>query len=510
MKKNFFNNYEFFQFFDRETQSKLYLLSMMRDANQPLSIDFFCQELGISRKTMNKYLYRLERDVERFSDGKLILSSVGGQNYCLIPKNIQWIDDVLWNTLSSTDTYQIWNNIIFETDKKIAYLSQSAYVSESTIWRKLQTLQDFLKKYDIQISKRSHRLIGEESQIRGFLTVHFWNVFRGRKWPFVIQPRKYCLPFIDFLESFFDIQLNQLLRLRLEYLIAVWLMRQRLGYQIRLTSVQRESLDNPIFEHFYKNYKLTFSKDSAETDEIGYLFLAVLSEDFFYQNTQFLTEWIAVQDEKQTELYQSICDFLLESDRLITNFHERFWINPMVKGYIWSTHLSCQLYKKFYRSSNGDFFWNQQQFELLNLKKEVIKFIQLAYKRTENPIFLEQEFLTYRYMSVFSLSDLRTYFELPINILITTDLPKFEETRLIERIQTVFEKHFRMNFIFDDIISNQPIDLVISTVSFYLENIAQHYQRCLFFSEEFTLEDYLVLGNELTKILEERRSAAIS
>lgn len=510
MKKKYFKNYEFFQFFDRETQSELYLLSILRDANQPLSLDFFCQELGISRKTMNKYLYHLKKDVERFSEGKLELSSVDSQNFCLIPKNIQWIDEVLWNVLSATETYQIWNDIVFETKKKIVHLSQNAYVSEATIWRKLQILREFLSNYDIYIGRRNHRLTGEESQIRGFLTVHFWNVFRGRKWPFITQSRESCSPYIKFLESFFEIHLNHLTRSRMEYIIAIWLIRQHLGHQIQLTTAQRENLDNQVFKRFSIKYKLSFPTDRAGIEEIGYLLLAVLSEDFFYQNVQFLTEWTTAQEDRKTALNQSICDFLIESDHLITNFYDRFWVNPTVRGYVWSTHLSCQLYKNFYRSSNGDLFWNQQQFELLNLEKEIVEFIDLAYRRTKNPIFLEQKFLTYRYMSVFSLSDFRTFFELPINILIATDLPKFEEGRLIEKIRTLFEKHFQMNFFCDNAVGNQSVDLVISTVSFYLEDIAYQYQRRLFFCEELTLEDSLVLGNELTKILEERRNATIS
>lgn len=505
-----FSHHEFLRLFDQQSGIKAYILSVLRDANTPVTIDSISKHSKLTRKTIINYVNILQKDVVQHSENKLRLNLTGSGELIVEPQHAQLINDIIWRILADTETYHLGSNILFEKRKRPVALSQHARMSEATLWRKLRMIRKHVTSYQLGIEKRSHRLIGDEIQIRAFMSIQFWNIFRGSKWPFITVPLHECASIVDFLEQFFAVKLNYFARKKTEYAIGTWLHRTRLGYRADMNDTLKQNINNYLFERFVQHYtqfcdQLT-TAFPVDTVEIAYLFLSSLAEDYFYQDVHFLEEWLNIHDRQQTQLGASITVVLAHSEQLITNFVERFWSNPHVRAYLASTHLFCQLYKGFCRSSNDDIFWEQRQFNLSNLKKEIAEFIQLLSKQTGFSLFEQQQFLTYRYMSIFSLSHHRTYFEQSIRIWIITDLPKFEQYRLIEGLLDVFNKHFHLVILTDQAVDDYEIDIVISTVSEFPQHGLPKHVRCFTFVKELTFGDYLLLGNAFYSIVKERRS----
>ncbi len=72
----------------------------------------------------------------------------------------------------------------FEEFHTMYQFAQKHYISESTAHRKINEWKQQLQTYGIRLQRGTYIAQGEEEIIRLYLHMTFWQLFRGKIWPF--------------------------------------------------------------------------------------------------------------------------------------------------------------------------------------------------------------------------------------------------------------------------------------------------------------------------------------
>ncbi len=70
--------------------------------------------------------------------------------------------------------------------------AQKHYISESTAHRKINEWKQQLKAYGISLQRGDYVAQGKKEIIRLYLHMTFWQLFRGKIWPFATISQNRC------------------------------------------------------------------------------------------------------------------------------------------------------------------------------------------------------------------------------------------------------------------------------------------------------------------------------
>lgn len=171
----------------------------------------------------------------------------------------------------------------------VIQLSQKLSISESSLFRKIKELNNYLKEFQIKI--RNGRMQGEELQIRYFYYQFYWSVANKA----VLKPRGYdeqITNLVQGIANFLHVSFESEAKQR----IAVWfqISKNRMKVNDKLYKSLREQMKPYLEDPFYQNIRTMvlryFSRYSIEFDEeeamLHFVFLLsfpVLSESDFHE-----------------------------------------------------------------------------------------------------------------------------------------------------------------------------------------------------------------------------------
>lgn len=177
-----------------------------------------------------------------------------------------------------------------------------------------------MRNYDLTITKSSFEIAGSENQIRFFLFIFFWRIYRGVVWPFpTVSEQSIHGSVKTLIEKNIIKQLVPIEERRVMYYIAILRIRLRNKHFI---SMENQRLEQSFHETYFTSYFSLLTKTNFSNKEeahfsfkffLGLDWLKPLRQQYFYESK-----------------YESVT---YRSQTFFKYFEEDFLSSPLIKNW---------------------------------------------------------------------------------------------------------------------------------------------------------------------------------
>ena len=186
-----------YNFLNNETNRKLKFIEILHRQDEWVTLSVITKELDCSDKVLRNDIKQINLDFAPF----MIISSPKGVVLEYPPTiNIEFIySEILKNSIE----YQIIENVFFKPKISITELSEIIYSSETGIRRKIKELSSKTEQsgFRIEITGGQCNIVGEEVQIRNFLSHYFFEKMYYDEAPFDSTEYQVVGTLIDYVEK---------------------------------------------------------------------------------------------------------------------------------------------------------------------------------------------------------------------------------------------------------------------------------------------------------------------
>ncbi|MGP5431903.1 helix-turn-helix domain-containing protein [Enterococcus malodoratus] len=465
-KKDFFE-----ELFDRGTflQRRMVLL-LSKTNGRWVSRQWISDSLGISKHTTVGVLNELQEKIENLNTSQFSFQLSKGKGVRLFIKRDADVYQLVTEIVKECSTVKLLEALITDEFENVRHYALKYFISESTVRRDLSKVQPLLDRYGIEISRESFQLIGEEYQIRMFLVIFFWSIYRGNSWPFPHIDEERVEQFVDhMLDSGFTVYPNipYAYKKQLAYIFAEAIIRTRKGHILKMPQPLEDQITtNTLYSGFKEIMTSEHGVINTRDSEIPFFFLVWVSMsktiDVFKE--PLVDELMRQQAAQQTQIYAA-------TELMVTRFQEEFF--PIKDEDLWrfrSYILSAHFFAKYFKGFNTDMMGNTYKAIFKERYPQLIKktraFVERLYEESANPIFLELDFLLIPYLkNILFLADPCRY-EVPISILVESDMPSLMTKNFIRQLSGYFNYLYNLsiNDVFETTETNVDILLTTSTL----------------------------------------------
>lgn len=158
---------------------KLNLFRQLQKEQGGVSIYEISQKLDISKDTVKKYLVFLKEDIQKYQlTVELIIEN---QNIVLKNQEESNVQILKSAYLADSIFVEMCFHIVREKSLTIDLLSKKIFATYATTRRNLKKINDYLTRYDLKICEKKICFIGDELNIRLFLTKLFHSIHDSHK-----------------------------------------------------------------------------------------------------------------------------------------------------------------------------------------------------------------------------------------------------------------------------------------------------------------------------------------
>lgn len=494
----------FEELFDRETFLQRRMILLLNEKNGYwVTREWLSEVLGLSKRTTLSVMNSLSEKITALHSEKFTLQLSKG-------KGIR-----LWIALDA-DVYQLVTEIVRECPpvvllktlildefESVRNYALTHFTSESTVRRDLTKVRRLLSRYKIEISRDDFQLLGEEYQIRMLMVIFFWSIYRGSSWPFSYIDEQLIEDYVEkILDSEFTVYPNipYAYKKQLAYIFAEAIIRTRKGNILQMpTKLERQITSNTLYPVFEKILCCIEGVINTKQSEIAFFFLVWISMsktiDVFKE--PLIESLYQQQAQQETQIF-------LATDLMIRRFQdeffpiktEEFW---RFRNYILSSHFFAQYFKGFNTDMTGNTYKSIFIERYPRMTEKMRRFITSLYEESKNSIYLEKDFLMIPYLkNALYLEDPCKY-EVPINVLVESDMPNLMIKNYIEQLNGHFK--YLYNVTFSDVFEakSKKIDILLTTGT--LKDLKKVYPeaRVVVIGRRLVLNDL----DRLTQVLEE-------
>ena len=203
-------------------------------------------------RTVQRYIRELDERIRNFNDDniQLLVTKNKGVFLELHPgANLPGFSLFL---LEDNITIDLLKSLFFENFHSVKKFAYDNFTSETTVRRLLKMFQEIAEPYNIYLTRETFTINGKESQVRLFIYIIFWKVYRGATWPFETINRKLINSHIDKGAAILKLNLTAVHKQQIAYILAINIIRIRKKHFIE----KEERWDNYInLEEDYLDYK---------------------------------------------------------------------------------------------------------------------------------------------------------------------------------------------------------------------------------------------------------------
>lgn len=487
------------QILDQETLIFLTLLILINKQKDWISIDEISKKTSYERRTIIKYLLKLQEQAEKFDSSQELIQLIKKNKvYCSFRDESQLVMFIIF-IVEQSITVQLLRSIFFNDKLSRIKFSIEHYISESTFRRTIHSFRKQITPFDIQLKskQRYYYLIGDELQVRFYAYLAFWATYQGVSWPFPISEQKIRTTLTHLLGDSF-LSLDPPYQKKLCYLLAVNYHRWKLGHTPTAKNMN-QSVCHTISKKYLETIESTsFLRPLNWTENEAVFFLSQLqAEAFIYTTT--LGDFF-------TEHHQSIGSTPFSSSAIykeeLLNFYSLRLPIENVKlfdSYSLASHIHASLYKGFGGTLGGYDSAIISTSDYPYLYKEMTNFIKHLQTLHPEKNFDNEKYLLYRYVLLFSIVEKQVFFEPPIYVKFVTDQSMIVQTLVSSKINSIFSHEF--NLIFLSALDTTQADISISTSVIpdlfnYLER-----SKATYISNELSSSDIQILHATFKKII---------
>ena len=500
--KSLYLSSEYLKRFDKDLYYKVLLLESFEDQVGHTAAQL-AQKVQLDARSVTRYLVELIKNYQLFSGKEQSLFTKNHRSGYHFYDSLDPIERerFLIYLVQSTLKYQLLHDIFFEEFHTFYQFSQKHYISESTAHRKINDWKEQFSRYGIQLKRGSYIACGEEEIIRLYLHMTFWQLFRGKVWPFETIPQQDVKQIADQILQFFDVRLNEIKKRRLEYMLGAFFLRKSQKHFVVLNNKKRQLIEkNPLFEAFSQWMAPFFPNYFQGKEELGALFLVLMTREEYYQSSGIRKQIFAFHRKQQTAPFIA----LLEMKNALAAYCEEKQLTEEsftkeAENYLLSSHLFAYLFPhaKEMVDGEGSNFSRHFVSENESLKQWLLNFFNRATQRADEWVYENATFLMRRYLTV--LKTMRVFDrQLPkVTILLMTDFPLFEEELLKENLRHFFREEYQLYFLPADY-RGREVDLLLSTSKIHRKPWAD--LDYFIVTDELELSDYIRLFDKIKEI----------
>lgn len=488
-------------FLEKNAAAKIFILDVLYKKK-----DWVCLKelefLGkMTNKTVQKYIAQLDEEIQAlYPNGELQILQDRTKGYLLSELREGTVEEVQQHIFLGTLAYQLMSDIFFEDFVSIVQFARQNHVSESTINRMIRLFRKKLQAAGLSIETGTLIITGDEPLIRQFIAGINWSTLRGDHWIYRYILQETMVQLVAAICDFFSIKLSYFKRKQLQHFLAISLVRINNGHEIKLTDTMHENLDdNPIYQEFRLFiYNQLPGKMKTET-EIGFLFLYLMTNDYFYQDQAIEQGIMSFHHKHHTELYQSIQLFDVQVAKRFPEAHFSADNEIKIKSYLMSAHAFSQLFPGMTRNSVLENSLKQGAAPKIQLRTMLRKMLIEMNQEFSGGIFANHDFLLSHYVMIFSLLDQPLLYEPEIEILLLTDLSRLDDEKIMRQIKSTFLHTFNIKISTNrDDFSDKP-HIVLATGHIPLSQEVR--MPLIILKNSLTIQDFSLIEKTIKKYL---------
>lgn len=411
-----------------------------------------------------------------------------------------------------TFSYKIVDQIFCESELTIEKLMDKFYVSRSTIYRKLKSIEYMFQQNQLTFDKSTLKLGGSELNLREFFFVFYWSIAKNGEWPFtsvnkevldfrlksMLKETKIQLSSIEYMQVLYRLAINFVQHAKKQYITELPETVQLDPYRF----VFIEKLGSKLVEFVPRDYQKT-----------EFAYLGLIFSTYPYTDSdpdeaylQKIVSWYQAENQLTNQFISAFCH-RLESD-YPENELMKLLQQPKVLFMMMTITNYSLLFPNLYIQKELPSSWRMQ---LERLEKNVPVFYeniwQVVKEVQETDPFrgkmLDPSYIVYGYLALFSQNFDVSLFERVIKIKLICAADPVSEFALSQQLKSLMGYNtlvFNSNYRED---TQVLYDLVISDLKIATSNQPQ---SRYFYLWNFppTTRDWLNVKNILDQLVLEK------
>ncbi|MFC0616108.1 helix-turn-helix domain-containing protein [Enterococcus faecalis] len=422
--------------------------------------------LKLDKKTIHRYTNELSEDIIDFNKETISFESTKGKGIKLYVSNSNDYRDFKQFLIDNTLTVSVVKTLALKKENSLVTLANENFVSESTIRRKIQQLKDYVEFMDISIISRSgqYSIVGDEREIRMFLFIILWKVYRGRTWPFNEIEYTKMITVINKLTQATNFNIKEINKQKAAFILAICFIRYKKKETIDLSKVDPkiiklcEIIDKHtgVSEYLYHYYFLP-------KNESYFFILLLLNRPGIYA-LSFDNKSVADLCEEIEPEYYNTTVFVLDSLLKYFDLEASSEVYSQILNTLLANHLYLLMNPGTHYDNNGYYIYPTLYLSHPVLMRKIKAFIEDTIPKELLQSDHNAELLSSSYFFVLSqLMDVKKY-EPKIQVYFESDFPFVAEEYIINyvysHLKSIYNVEFYSNYFAVDL---DEIDLIIST-----------------------------------------------
>lgn len=410
------------------------------------TIDFIANALLLNHRSIQRYINELSDIVNSFNlenSGNIILEYTKFKGVKINYFDLS-SDDLKKFILKKDLTINIFLDLIYSRISTIQSYSMKKFLSENLIRKSIKIINSYTTEFSVNTTTREPFFIGEEINIRLFMFVFLWELFKSSPWPFDFISEMKTYKSVDFVSKEARINFSLIHQKQFAYLIAINNLRSRKHYYINKKDEWSDYVNIKYLKEntFFKTGTQEYIKNNE--GEVYFYLLLIQAKSKFYTSEKLKSRIFDYHKKTNS-------DILRLTNLCIKTFTDLFFPIPakyyeFIFIYIFSINIYCRIFKDIQVDIDGYSFTPESRYHKKLLNKLSI-FLNKLYILTNDPIFLNKELLITKYYLMISFFQNIIDYEEVIKISITSDLPLLIRAQLQKEIYNSFSSIFNIHFI---------------------------------------------------------------
>lgn len=506
-KKDFFE-----ELFDRGTFHQRRMVLLLNDRNgRWVTREWLSEKLGLSKRMTLSVISSLAEKIADLPSEKFSFQQSKGKGVRLVVALDADVYYLVTEIVRNCSTVVLLRALIVGEFDSVRNYAMQHFISESTVRRDLTKVQKLLARYQLEVERENFQLQGEEYQIRMFMVIFFWSIYRGSSWPFSYVDEQLIDEYVEeVLNSEFTVYPNipYTYKKQLAYIFAETIIRTRKGNILKMPAeLENQITANalyPGFERIMSRHQGTLNTKQAE---IPFFFLVwvSMSKTIEVFKEAIVDDLFQQQKNQETEIFKA-------TELMLARFQDEFF--PIkdedylrFRNYILSSHFFAMYFKGFNTDMTGNTYHSIFAERYPQLIEKTDCFVEELYAESKNPIFLEKEFLLIPYLKNILFFDAPCKYEVPMTMLVESDMPSLMTKSFIRQLRGYFS--YLYNVTITDIFetSNQHADVLLTTG--ILKDLKKAYSEAqvVVVSKKLSMTDLARINQVLEEISAEKRKS---
>ena len=451
---------------DSSVSIKLDIAELLYRSKFWVSSEEIAMYLKLDKKTIHRYTSELSEDILDFNKDTISFEIIKGKGVKLHVSNSNDYREFKQFLLDNTLTINIVKALALKKGNSLISLANDNFVSESTIRRKIQQLKEYIDHMDISITSRAGRysIVGDEKEIRMFLFIILWKVYRGRTWPFSEINHNKMMGLINNLTQTTNFQFKEINKQKVAFMLAICLVRYNKGSKIDLSKIDSKIINLcEVIDKYTDISKQLSNYYFLPKNESLFFSLLLLSRPVIYS--------LSFENHSVAELCKNIePEYYTTTISVLNGLLEHFELkaSPTVYSQILNTLLANHLYLYMnpgtHYDNNGYYIYPALYSSYPVLIEKIKDFIKHTVPKDLLSSDYNAELLSSSYFfALAQLMDVKKY-EPKIYVYFESDFNLIAEKSIINYVYSYLRSTYNIEFFtnyFEDNSSN--IDLIVST-----------------------------------------------